>query len=484
MKLNLLLEKLNYQEIIGSTEVNITDIQFDSRNINQGSLFVAISGTANDGHEYIESAVSFGAVVVVCEKAPTIRYDGVTFIVVENSRNALARLSSNFYSNPSEELNMIGVTGTNGKTTITFLIAELLENIGKSTAIIGTTGIYIAGEKLEATHTTPDPISLNKLLRQIVDQGIEYVVMEVSSHSLAQNRVDYIDFDLAIFTNLTHDHLDYHKTFEAYLQAKKILFDNLKAGAKAIINLDDNSSKAIVQDTKANIITIGWNKEAEFKLSNEHFDHNGSTFTINNGSGNYDISSPLLAQFNIINLTLSLAAVSTLCNVNLPDLVQDLSYLKAAPGRMDRVSLKNGAVAVIDYAHTPDALEKAGKACKELLDGANSKLIIVFGCGGDRDRAKRPLMAKASQKYADISIITDDNPRTESREQIFADIEKGLIDNDSYQIIKDRSEAIRRATELSQKGDIILIAGKGHENYQIIGTVKHHFNDIEEVSKY
>lgn len=484
MKLNILLKNLNYIEVIGNIDVTINKIEFDSRNIEENDLFVAISGVEIDGHNYIESAVSFGARVIVCERKPEIKYDGVTFIVVANSRNALALISANYYNNPSKEMKVIGVTGTNGKTTVTFLIAELIESLGKSTAVIGTTGIYLGKEKLDATHTTPDPISLNKLLRTIAERKIEYAIMEVSSHALSQSRVDYIDFDVALFTNITHDHLDYHRTFEAYSEAKKLLFDNLKSEAIAIVNVDDAGYKGMISDTRAEVYKVGWDVNADYKIENEHFDHTGSNFIIESNNRKFNIKSPLLAHFNIINLSLSLVAVEKSCNIDLERLTKDLSYLVGAPGRMEQVKLNNGAIAIIDYAHTPDALEKAGKACKNMIKKTDSKLIIVFGCGGDRDKSKRSLMGQAAEKYGDRIIVTDDNPRTESRDKIFADIEKGLTKPGNYLIIKDRAEAISEAVRMSNKGDIVLIAGKGHEDYQIIGTQKIHFNDKEEVSKF
>lgn len=481
MQFTKLINSLKYTEVIGSIDITINNIQFDSRNIEDGDVFVAIRGTESDGHEYIESAVSFGAKVIVCEEKPKALYDNTTFVIVEKSRKALARLSANYYNNPSNELSIIGVTGTNGKTTVTFLISKLLARLGHESAIIGTTGIYIGEEKLDATHTTPDPISLNKVLREVADRGIGYVVMEVSSHALEQNRADYIDFDAAIFTNITHDHLDYHRTFEAYSEAKKLLFDNLKSDAIAIVNVDDAGHKEMISDTKAKAIKVGWDVEADYQIMNEEFDHTGSTFEIEMNSLKVGVNSPLVAQFNIINLSLSLVTVSQLCNVGFSSLISDLSQITSAPGRMERVPLSNGAIAIIDYAHTPDALEKAGKACKELITSVGAKLIIVFGCGGDRDKSKRPSMGEAAEKFADRIIVTDDNPRTENRDKIFTDIEKGLTKAGNYLIIKNRAEAIIEAVKISNKGDIILIAGKGHEDYQIIGTQKIHFNDKEVV---
>lgn len=481
MKLINLIENLNYTEIMGNTDIEVNNIHFDSRKIGTNDVFVAIIGLESDGHDYIESAVSFGARVIVCQEKPKILYDNVTFIIVENSRKALARLSSNFYGNPSKELTIIGVTGTNGKTTVTFLISKLLAKLGHKSAIIGTTGIYIGDEKLDATHTTPDAISMNKIIREVATAGIQYIVMEVSSHALEQNRADYIDFDAALFTNITHDHLDYHKTFEAYSEAKKLLFDNLKSTAIAVVNVDDAGYKEMISDTEADVIKVGWDVDADYQIEDEKFDHSGSSFFIKNMVAKYPVHSPLLAQFNIINLSLSLVAVSQLCSVPINILIEDLSGITSAPGRMERVLLSNGAIAIIDYAHTPDALEKAGKASKELITSSDSKLIIVFGCGGDRDKTKRPKMAEAAEKYADRIIITDDNPRTEDRDKIFADIEKGLTKPGSYLIVKDRAKAIEEAVKISNSGDIILIAGKGHEDYQIIGTQKVHFNDKETV---
>ncbi len=480
MQFTKLIQNLDYIEVIGNKDITINRIQFDSRKIEDGDVFVAVRGTESDGHDYIESAVSFGAKVVICEERPKIIFDNVTFVIVEKARKALARVSANYYANPSNELRIVGVTGTNGKTTVTFLISKLLRKLGHQTAIIGTTGIYIGDEKLDATHTTPDPISMNKVLREVADRGIGYVVMEVSSHALEQNRADYIDFDVAIFTNITHDHLDYHRTFEAYSEAKKLLFDNLKSTAFAIVNVDDAGYKLMIDDTAAKVIKVGWDVDADYQLMSEEFDHTGSTFIIEDGDTNHTIHSPLVAQFNIVNLSLSLVAVAKLCSVELNTLISDLSYISSAPGRMERVPLSNGAIAIIDYAHTPDALEKAGKACKELIV-TDAKLIVVFGCGGDRDKTKRPLMAAAAEKYADKVIVTDDNPRTEDRDDIFACIEKGFIKPGSYLVIKDRAEAIKDAVRISNTGDIILIAGKGHEDYQIIGTQKVHFNDKEVV---
>jgi len=481
MKLKHLIDGLEYKEVIGTIDKEINNLHHDSREIEQHDVFVAIVGYDSDGHDYIESAVSFGADVVVCEKSPDLRYDNVTFIVVENSRVALAKLATNYYGNPSQDLNMIGVTGTNGKTSVTFLIKNLLKKQGHKSAIIGTTGIYIDDEKVESSLTTPDSVTINKILRQVADQGIKYVIMEVSSHALDQNRASYLDFDIALFTNLTHDHLDYHETFEAYSEAKKLLFDNLKPTGIAIVNVDDAGYKEMISDTKASVSHVGWDVDADYQIKNDKINSNGAQFDIEYEGKLATVHSPLVAQFNIMNLSLSLVAVSKILEEDLVATSTGLSNLITAPGRMERVNLSNGAIAIIDYAHTPDALEKAAKASKLMADKTKGKLIIVFGCGGNRDKSKRPKMAEAAEKYADRIIVTDDNPRTENREKIYADIEKGLTKAGNYVVIGDRKEAIVEAVKISNNGDIILIAGKGHEDYQIIGKEKIHFDDKEVV---
>ncbi len=481
MKLKHLIDGLEYKEVIGTIDKKINNLHHDSREIEQHDVFVAIVGYDSDGHDYIESAVSFGADVVVCEKSPDLRYDNVTFIVVENSRVALAKLATNYYGNPSQDLNMIGVTGTNGKTSVTFLIKNLLKKQGHKSAIIGTTGIFIDDEKVESSLTTPDSVTINKMLRQVADQGIKYVIMEVSSHALDQNRASYLDFDIALFTNLTHDHLDYHETFEAYSEAKKLLFDNLKPTGIAIVNVDDAGYKEMISETKATVAHVGWDVNADYQIKNDKISSNGAQFDIEYGEKCATVHSPLVAQFNIMNLSLSLVAVSKILQEDLVATSTGLTNLTTAPGRMERVNLSNGAIAIIDYAHTPDALEKAAKASKLMADKTKGKLIVVFGCGGDRDKSKRPKMAEAAEKYADRIIVTDDNPRTENREKIYADIEKGLTKAGNYVVIGDRKEAIEEAVKISNSGDIILIAGKGHENYQIIGKEKIHFDDKEVV---
>lgn len=481
MKLKHLIDGLEYKEVVGTIDKEINNLHHDSRDIEQHDVFVAIAGYDSDGHDYIESAVSFGADVVVCEKSPDLRYDNVTFIVVEDSRVALAKLATNLYGNPSEELKMIGVTGTNGKTSVTFLIKNLLKKQGHRSAIIGTTGTYIDDEKVESSLTTPDSVTINKILRQVADKGIEYVIMEVSSHALDQNRAAYLDFDIALFTNITHDHLDYHKTFEAYSEAKKLLFDNLKPDGIAVVNVDDAGYKEMISDTKASVSLVGWDVDADYQIKNDKISSTGSEFEIEFEEKSAIVHSPLVAQFNIMNLSLSLVSVAKILDKDLTEVSAGLSNISTAPGRMERVNLKNGAIAIVDYAHTPDALAKAAKASKLMAEKTNGKLIVVFGCGGDRDKSKRPKMAEAAEKYADRIIVTDDNPRTENREKIYADIEKGLTKAGNYVIIGDRKEAIEEAVKISNNGDIILIAGKGHENYQIIGKEKIHFDDKEVV---
>jgi UDP-N-acetylmuramoyl-L-alanyl-D-glutamate--2,6-diaminopimelate ligase len=481
MKLKHLIDGLEYKEVIGTIDKEINNLQHDSREVDQHDIFVAISGHDSDGHDYIESAVSFGADVVVSEKSPDLRYDNVTFIVVENSRVALAKLATNYYKNPSQNLKMIGVTGTNGKTSVTFLIKNLLKKQGQKSAIIGTTGIYIDDEKVESTLTTPDSVTINKILRQVADKGIEYVIMEVSSHALDQNRAAYLDFDIALFTNITHDHLDYHQTFEAYSEAKKLLFDNLKSDGIAIVNVDDAGYKDMISDTEASVSLVGWDVNANYQIKNDKISNDGSQFDIEHNDKSVTVHSPLIAQFNIMNLSLSLVAVSKILQEELLVTATGLSTITTAPGRMERVNLSNGAIAIVDYAHTPDALEKAAKVSKLMSDKTKGKLIVVFGCGGNRDKSKRPKMAEAAEKYADRIIVTDDNPRTENREKIYADIEKGLTKAGNYVVIGDRKEAIVEAVKISNSGDIILIAGKGHENYQIIDKEKIHFDDKEVV---
>lgn len=487
---NLLLKSSDYQ-CFGDINRKISFISYDSRKIGENSCFVAIKGEKFDGHNYIANAIDLGAKVIICENLPT-KYNDIknyiTFIVCKSSRQMLAEISNAYYGYPANNMKMIAVTGTNGKTTSTFLFKSILEQANFKCGIIGTTGIFIDKEEIPATHTTPESLELFEVLSKMKNTGVEYVIMEVSSHSLIQKRVFGINFELAVFTNLTHEHLDYHNTIENYAEAKKILFSNLKENSYAVINSNSDWAEFMVKNIKCmNIIRVTNKSEGNsFIIKNEKIDLDGISYKLENDKYSLNIKSKLTGRFNIENSSL-VAASCIYLGINLKDIELGLEKSKGAPGRMQKYTLKNGAIALIDYAHTPDALEKALNSCKEITlknnQNNNSKLICVFGCGGDRDKTKRPEMGAISTKIADITIVTSDNPRTESPKDIINDILKGISKESNYYVIEDRREAIKYAKEISNNSDIILIAGKGHENYQIIGTQKYHFDDYEEISK-
>lgn len=489
MEIREILNNINDYELIGVPQHSINGIAYDSRKVQPRFCFVAIQGDKEDGHKYIEEAISKGATLIVCEKLPQ-NYNSlndVVFILTKNSRKFLAQISHSFYDFPANKLKTIAVTGTNGKTTITFLIKSIVESAKLKCGIIGTTGIYIGDKKIDATHTTPESLELSELLSKMVDEKVDYVVMEVSSHSLVQNRVYGINFAAAIFTNLTHDHLDYHHNMVNYAAAKKYLFENLSEESHAVINSDSEWAEYMVRDINCqNISRVGRTKNDEYRIIREEVDISGIVLTLYNKNEVIDIVSSMTGSFNIENLSLAAVACRKL-GLSTYSVQHGLSVSNGAPGRMQRINLMNGAIALVDYAHTPDALEKALKSCKNLIPSSNkksSKLISLFGCGGDRDRTKRPEMGKISSQIADISIITSDNPRSENPDEIIKDILTGIETKHKYLIITDRLEAIKKAVELSKSGDIILVAGKGHENYQIIGGVKHHFDDVEELEKF
>lgn len=497
-KLAEIFNWFEYVEICGDANQAFDSIFYNSLSVTPNSLFVAIRGNSNDGHNFIKQAIENGARIIICEKLPEKIDSNITYVKVQNSRKSLAELSDFWFNYPAKELKMIGITGTNGKTTTAFIIQSFLKKLGKKSAVIGTTGIFFDDKKIPATHTTPESLELFGLLRNIADSGIEYVIMEVSSHSLNQFRVFGIDFKVAIFTNLTHDHLDYHKTIENYAEAKKILFDNLSENSIAIVNYDSPFSGKMLENCKSRrkYYISRLNKmendnsnnydNYSILIDNEEISIYGNTFNLKisniTNQSLIPVKSPLIGRFNIDNLTYSIAAIHSL-NFDLPALDKDTDFIHGASGRMELVKLRNGAIGIVDYAHTPDALEKALMTLREIssIEIQKSKLICVFGCGGNRDAFKRPIMGKIASELSDSVILTSDNPRNENPVDILNEIYSGIDEKKkiNIKIVENRLEAIKTAFGLSEENDIILIAGKGHEDYQIIGSEKFHFDDKE-----
>jgi UDP-N-acetylmuramoyl-L-alanyl-D-glutamate--2,6-diaminopimelate ligase len=503
--MKLLTEALHYLEYLdlsGKTEnIGFDSISYNSSKIEGRTVFVAIRGTTLDGHNFIHDAILNNAKIIICEEYPDKQPQNVVFVRVANSRKALAELSNFFFDFPAKKLKVIGITGTNGKTTTAFLIKSFLEKIGKKTALLGTTGIYLEEKKITATHTTPESLELFGIFRQIADAEIEYVVMEVSSHSLVQYRVQGINFISAIFTNLTHDHLDFHKTMENYALAKKILFDNLSENSVAIVNADDDYGLKMLDNCacgrkylitrKPDMSLLRMRESAIITIQNEKIKLSGISFSLKFKSEieKHEISgkADLIGKFNIDNLTYAVSSMYGL-DLPLPDLGENSNFLKGAPGRMEVVKLPKGAIGIVDYAHTPDALEKALKTLQQIREQAHddknlSRIICIFGCGGNRDKAKRPLMGKIAAEFADIVVITSDNPRNEDPEIIIGEIKSGIPNHclHKIQVIENRKEAIQLAYSLAKENDMLLVAGKGHEDYQIIGDKKYHFDDREEL---
>ncbi len=498
-KLNALLKNIVISNYTGNLDLNITGLQYDSRKIQPGNLFIANTGEKFDGHLFVESAFSLGAAASIVDEnyiVPDV-LTNQTIIKVPNTRKTLAILSRNWFEDPSKKINLIGVTGTNGKTTITYLLKSIFDYAGHKTGLIGTTGILISNKMIPATLTTPESLELYSLLSQMRDEKVEYVFMEVSSHSLDQYRVEGISFKAGIFTNLTLDHLDYHSTMEEYAKAKKRLFDMLDENSIAVAFDNSEYLGYILSDCKSKkIFILGRNDSNDIKISDEKIYLNHSEYDLiekNNinifNEKQIKIKTSLLGKFNIDNTAISfVTALGLGIEENLA--IASLKNANGAPGRMQKISLKNGATAIVDYAHTPDALEKALKACREILNSNNNeskgRLISVFGCGGDRDKSKRPIMGKISAELADFTFITSDNPRTEDPDRIVKQIYSGISPEGkkTVRMISARQEAIEAALEFSKKGDFILIAGKGHEKYQIIGTEKIHFDDVEILEKF
>lgn len=477
MILSTLLEEVHPLKVIGSTDVDITGIQFDSRRVEAGNLFVAQRGTSVDGHTFINDCIARGAKAVVCESAEGITAEGATIVVVESSDRALGLIACAWFGNPSRQLKLVGVTGTNGKTTIATLSYRLTRAMGHKAGLLSTVVNYVDDEAVASTHTTPDALALNGLLRRMVDKGCTYAFMEVSSHSIAQERIAGLDFDGALFTNLTRDHIDYHKTFDNYRDTKKRLFDTLKPTAFAVTNKDDKNGLVMVQNCKAAIHTYSTRTLADYRgcILEEGFE--GMLLSINNR----EVFVPLVGRFNLQNLLCIYGAALSLGFDN-DEVLRIMSTLTAVNGRFEAIRSPKGWTAIVDYAHTPDAVENVIQTINDIRKG---KLITVVGCGGNRDKGKRPMMAQIAKQGSDQLILTSDNPRDEEPADILRDMAAGLTDEELRQtlIIEDRESAIKTACILAQKDDVILIAGKGHEDYQIIKGVKHHFDDHEVVRR-
>lgn len=477
MKLNELLYKCEINKLAGSTDVEVSGLHFDSREIKQGNVFVATRGTAVDGHDFIEAAITNGASAVVCEEFPLIRNTQIVYVQVLDSASALGNMASNWYGSPSQSLTLVGVTGTNGKTTIATLLYKLFRGLGFKAGLLSTVCNYVNDIELEATHTTPDSITLNKLLRQMVDAGCAYAFMEVSSHSVSQRRIEGIAFKGGIFTNLTRDHIDYHLTFENYLKAKKEFFDTLPSDAFALTNFDDKNGMVMLQNTKATKYTYSVQSLADFKTRVLEYGFEGMLLDMNG----YEVNVSFTGKFNASNLSAVFGAAVLLGQEKI-EVLRILSTLKSVSGRFETLHSPSGFTAIVDYAHTPDALNNVISAINQILQGSG-KLITVVGCGGNRDKGKRPMMAREAVNGSWKAVLTSDNPRFEEPQDILNDMLDGLDATQKAMslTIVDRREAIKTACALAQKGDVVLIAGKGHENYQIIKGVKYHFDDREEV---
>ena len=479
MKLKELLKDIPVIAIVGSEDVEITDVNIDSRRIKDGHLFIAMKGTQVDGHKFVPKAIELGAKAVMCEDMPEEKAEGVTYVQVESTEDVVGKVATTFHGNPSTKLKLVGVTGTNGKTTIATLLYNMFTKMGHKCGLLSTVCNYIIDEAIPADHTTPDPIELNRLLDRMVQAGCEYAFMECSSHAIAQKRIGGLTFAGGIFTNLTRDHLDYHKTFENYRNAKKAFFDSLPKTAFAITNADDKNGMVMVQNTKATIKTYSIRTVADFKARIIECHFEGMYLEMDG----HEVGVQFIGKFNVSNL-LAVYAAAVMLGKSPEDVLVVMSTLHSVSGRLEPIHSPEGYTAVVDYAHTPDALENVLNAIHEVLDG-KGHVITVCGAGGNRDKGKRPLMAQEAVKQSDKVIITSDNPRFEEPQDIIIDMLAGLNAQQMKKVISivDRREAIRTACMMAQKGDVILIAGKGHENYQEIKGVKHHFDDHEVVKE-
>ena len=475
MKLSELLKNIRPLAIEGSSDVDIKGVDIDSRKVGDGHLFIAMKGTVTDGHKFIPKALELGAKAVLCEDMPEKRSEGVTYIQVASTEDAAGKVATIFYGDPSRKLKLVGVTGTNGKTTIATLLYNMFRKMGHKCGLLSTVCNYIEDEAIPSDHTTPDPIELNELLGKMVEAGCEYAFMECSSHAIAQKRIGGLKFTCGIFTNLTRDHLDYHKTFENYRNAKKAFFDGLPKSAFAITNADDKNGMIMVQNTKATVKTYSIRSMADFRARILECHFEGMVLDIDG----HEVGVQFIGKFNVSNL-LAVYAAARMLGKEPEDILVVMSTLHSVNGRMDPIRSPKGFTAVVDYAHTPDALENVLSAIHEVLNG-KGQVITVCGAGGNRDKGKRPLMAQEAVRQSDKVIITSDNPRFEDPQAIINDMLAGLNAQQMKKVISiaDRKEAIRTACMMAQKGDVVLVAGKGHENYQEIKGVKHHFDDHE-----
>ncbi|MBO5017705.1 MAG: UDP-N-acetylmuramoyl-L-alanyl-D-glutamate--2,6-diaminopimelate ligase [Alistipes sp.] len=473
-RLQDLLDDVRAIEIVGGNP-EVASLEYDSRRVERGGCFFAIRGTASDGHNYITSATERGASVVVCQELPAEVSPEVAYVVVEDSNVAMAAMAAAFYDHPTLELKLVGVTGTNGKTTTATLLYDMFMAMGYNAGLISTVVYRIGKRSIHSTHTTPDAIRLNAMMREMVDEGCDYCFMEVSSHAAAQHRIDNLHFTGALFTNLTHDHLDYHGTYKEYIRAKKSFFDALDTNAWAVVNIDDRNGEVMLQNCKAHCYRISLRSMADYRTKIVEMMPDGMQLTMDGK----EVWVKFTGRFNAYNLT-TVYAAATLLGIDPIEVLTTLSMLQPVAGRFETITATDRTMAIVDYAHTPDALENVLQTIEEIRSD-EQRLIVVCGCGGDRDRTKRPEMAKIAVEHATTAIFTSDNPRTESPEAILDDMVAGVEGATNYLRISDRREAIRTAAMLAKARDIILIAGKGHEDYQIVGTEKHHFDDREEI---
>jgi len=474
-----LLKSIDIIESIGELNIEINELHFDSRKVEEDDFFIAQVGTQSDGHDFIPMAIELGAKAILCEHLPENTNPNITYIKVENTSKALSTLAHNFYDCPSDHIKLVGVTGTNGKTTIASLLYDLFRKLGYKVGLLSTVTNYIDTKKVKATHTTPDAIQISKLLSEMIEEGCDYCFMEVSSHAIDQHRTHALNFKGGIFTNLTHDHLDYHKTFDAYLRAKKSFFDQLGKTSFAVTNADDKNGKIMLQNTKAHKFTYSTRAFADYRcqILEKHF--NGMLLEMDG----VELWTNFIGDFNAHNL-LSVYGAARLLDQSKEEVLTKMSELKSVAGRFESIISPDGIMAIVDYAHTPDALKNVLMTIDQLRT-RNETVITVVGAGGDRDKTKRPTMGKFSAEYSDKVILTSDNPRSENPETIITEMREGVSAENLRKVlaITDRKEAIRTAIMLAKKDDIILVAGKGHEDYQEINGVKHHFDDKEIINE-